>query len=131
MNPDRRSRLLASLVMLLSMLVMQASLAACRHLHAASASAPTPTFASVAGQDAHASRCKDHQAKSDLCAVYVQAAKTTIDVPTLPAVPPFFANALVPAFSSPPVPVATGLRTLTRVRAPDPPVCIRHCSFQL
>jgi hypothetical protein len=131
MNLDRRSRLLASLTMLLSMLAMLASLAACRHLHAAITSASTPAFASVAGQDTHVSRCKSHQAKNDLCATYVQAAKTTIDIPTLPVVPPFFANALVSAFFSPPVPVATGLRALTRVRAPDPPVCIRHCSFQL
>ncbi|HEX7647618.1 MAG TPA: hypothetical protein VF450_09430 [Noviherbaspirillum sp.] len=119
------------MIMLLSMLMTQVSFAACRHLHAAAAFSPTPVFASVAKQDPHATGCKNLQAKSDLCATYVQAAKTTIDTPQLPFAPSFSANAFVLVLPPPSAPIATGVRALTPVRAPDPPVCIRHCSFQL
>lgn len=133
-NTGRRSRVVVSIFMLFSMLVTHVSFAACRYLHTETTSASERAFAPATVPDSHFSGCKEiHQKNRDLCAKYTAVAKTTVDTPKLPQVLPFVANTLGFALLPTQIPASATLvpAALIPIQAAAPPLCIRHCSFQL
>ncbi|MBC7858622.1 MAG: hypothetical protein H7Z39_07530 [Burkholderiaceae bacterium] len=143
MRHSRRSRLIAALLVLFSVLFMQLAVAA--HACANLSNMPAPT--SMPAMTMHGEHAADMAQMADccdtdeiasaaaLCDQHCQPAVQSLDKPATPDVPPFVAVALIATdTAASALPAGLGLSRAnglfsTRINAP--PLSIRNCCFRI
>lgn len=129
MKPSRVTRLVATVIAVISLLFAQLAVAAY-----ACPGMAMPERVSVGPMQGMEHCTAMDKAQPNLCHAHNHASQQSLDRPDLPPVPPFLAAGLVqlvvmPELSLPPSQAVTAIPSMAR--ATSPPLAIRLCCFRI